>query len=795
MIKKPFTADYIVDLDMSFHSKFIACWDFENHMNTWLLVIFLGVLLAPIICALIVLLFGRWVGKAGLFRIVTGFFGYSWILLVVGLWFFLDQNLIFVKTIFVFFPFYDHVDSIHKSVAPLLVEYAEKPFTWALEGFYRFGGQPWRYIEDAFIINPNRIFGVVDEYTPGGPYDLLYLYETEEDSPFQSYVYAKSFFRTLLSWEIDLGTWFRVYNTEVNFVFLVDGLTLVMLSVVLGISTIVHLYAFDYLRTDPHIIRFIFILNLFTFFMGVFVAAGDLLVMFVGWEGIGICSYLLITFWYTRLQANKAALKALVVNRIGDICILLAMSLFWTLTGTLNYVELSSLTNLAQFKDVTNFNIFVLEGACFFLLLGAFGKSAQFGFHVWLPDAMEGPTPVSALLHAATMVTAGVFLVIRFSFLFLYFPNLLGLMTVFGALTALVAASTAVFQYDIKKIIAFSTCTHLGYMFFACGVGQPLLAFFHLFNHAFFKALLFLAAGSVIHALNDEQDLRKMGGLSQVLPQTFTFFIIGSLSGIGFPYLAGYYSKDLIVEFAFLKLGVASNFLLIVILLTVLLSSLYSFRLIYYVFGGTFNGYRLTYKLAAEAVDYVQYLLIGLTFLSIVSGYFFFDFFVGFNDSILILGLNGPFVYPVGSFLFGELEMLNQGYRWFILMLVFIGLLFAGFLDEFLFFSLLKKQWGVLSVARFFNQGWYFNIFYNIFATYLVRQFYYFYFYFDKGLLEAFGPTGLREGLTHISQFFLQKTQTGYLPFYLVLAFTGVLIFYLYVIFNLFFDVSLIFFY
>jgi proton-translocating NADH-quinone oxidoreductase chain L len=321
-------------------------------------------------------------------------------------------------------------------------------------------------------------------------------------------------------YKLTLGSWIAVDNLIIDWSFNFDSLTLIMLIVVTFISTLVHLYSTEYMAEDPHLFRFMSFLSLFTFFMLILVTANNFLQMFVGWEGVGLSSYLLINFWFTRIQANKSAIKAMLVNRIGDFFILLSLFLIYYLFNTLDYEIVFNLSKTVSYSKINFFNntIPVIDIICFFLFLGAMGKSAQIGLHIWLPDAMEGPTPVSALIHAATMVTAGVFLIARCSFLFEMSPIILNFIVIIGSLTALFASTTGLFQNDIKKVIAYSTCSQLGYMIFACGLSGYDIGIFHLFNHAFFKALLFLAAGAIIHSLNDEQDMRKMGNLIFYLP-------------------------------------------------------------------------------------------------------------------------------------------------------------------------------------------------------------------------------------------------------------------------------------
>lgn len=335
-----------------------------------------------------------------------------------------------------------------------------------------------------------------------------------------------------------------------------------MFLLVTIVSSLVYLYSLSYMLEDPHLIRFSCYITLFTFFMLILVASDNLLQLFFGWEGVGLCSYLLINFWYTRIQANKAAIQALMVNKIGDIAVLIAISASFLVYYSVEFSILFSITPYLLKKTFIffDFSLSSIAFISFLLFIGAVGKSAQIGLHTWLPSAMEGPTPVSALIHAATMVTAGIFLIIRCSPIFEYTDSVLVLITLVGALTSFFAATVGMLQNDLKRIIAYSTCSQLGYMIFACGISNYSAAFFHLFNHGFFKALLFLSAGSIIHGFSDEQDLRKMGGLGKIFPVTYCMFLIGSLALMGFPFLTGFFSKDVILEVAFSQYTVSSMF-------------------------------------------------------------------------------------------------------------------------------------------------------------------------------------------------------------------------------------------
>ena len=426
--------------------------------------------------------------------------------------------------------------------------------------------------------------------------------------------------------------WITSGNFIVDWSIRLDTLTAVMFIVVTTVSACVHLYSIGYMEEDPSKIRFMGYLSLFTFFMLVLVSSNNLLQMFFGWEGVGLASYLLIGFWHHKDSANKAAIKAFVVNRVGDFGYAIGIAGIFYIFGTISFDSIFS--QVDQFSEhqiqFLSFSFPALDFLCFLLFIGAMGKSAQLGLHTWLPDAMEGPTPVSALIHAATMVTAGVFLVARMSPLYEFatFTNLF--ITFIGAATAIFAASIALTQNDIKRVIAYSTCSQLGYMFFAAGVGAYNASIFHLTTHAFFKALLFLSAGSVIHAMHHEQDMRKMGGLFKKIPFTATMMWIGSLAIIGFPYLSGYYSKESILENAFYASNGIAYFAYLVGILTALLTAFYSWRLLFLTFHGENRSNNKTYDHAHESPLVMTAPLFILAIGSIFSGIFFADYFIGY---------------------------------------------------------------------------------------------------------------------------------------------------------------------
>ena len=412
----------------------------------------------------------------------------------------------------------------------------------------------------------------------------------------------------------ELASWMAVGSFEVSWAIRLDSLSAVMLVVITSVSSLVHVYSWGYMSHDPHRARFFAYLSLFTFAMLSLVTADNFIQMFFGWEGVGLASYLLIGFWYKKESANAAAIKAFVTNRVGDFGFALGIMAVFAVFGTVKFDEVFAQIPDMQDAVLTVFgmNFQALELIAFLLFIGAMGKSAQFFLHVWLPDAMEGPTPVSALIHAATMVTAGVFLVCRCFPIYEVAPDTSAFITFIGAVTAIFAATVGLAQNDIKRVIAYSTCSQLGYMFFAAGLGLYSAAMFHLFTHAFFKALLFLGAGSVIHGLHEEQDMRNMGGIYKLLPVTWILMIVGTLAltGVGVPILlgglgfAGFYSKDMILEEAFAmgQEGVTFGMLAFWIgVLAAALTSFYSWRLIFMTFHGKHRGDPETLKHAHES--------------------------------------------------------------------------------------------------------------------------------------------------------------------------------------------------
>ena len=538
---------------------------------------------------------------------------------------------------------------------------------------------------------------------------------------------------------IKLWRWFDSELFTTSFGLQFDSLTSTMLIVITSVSALVHLYSTGYMAGDPHIPRFMSYLSLFTFLMIVLVTSDNYIQLFIGWEGVGLCSYLLINFWLTRLKANTAAMKAMLINRVGDLGLILAIIMILKEFGVL---EFSTISSLLVTSAINKDNVTII---CLFLFIGAIGKSAQLGLHTWLPDAMEGPTPVSALIHAATMVTAGVFLIIRSGPLFEGSPLALIIVTIIGALTAFFAATTGVVQNDLKKVIAYSTCSQLGYMVMVCGISNYSTSLFHLMNHAFFKALLFLSAGSIIHAVNDEQDMRKMGGLIKSIPFTYTMILIGSLSLMGFPYLTGFYSKDLILELTYDKYYIVFAYWLGSF--SVLLTAFYSIRLIYLTFITNTNSNKEALISVNESNWNITIPLILLAFGSIFMGYL--------AKEIVLSSLIPPIIsnsiknIPLLLSLMGAI-LAFVGYNSLIsFKIYYIQLQHKSFNN----FSELYK-WLYHMIYTFLNSAWQFNYVLNHFIVSNIWKFGHLITYrvIDRGLLEIIGPRG-------VSIIFIKLTQ------------------------------------
>nr|YP_008994151.1 NADH dehydrogenase subunit 5 [Jaminaea angkorensis]AGJ71982.1 NADH dehydrogenase subunit 5 [Jaminaea angkorensis] len=549
---------------------------------------------------------------------------------------------------------------------------------------------------------------------------------------------------------IQLGSWISSELMNVEWTFMFDSLTVSMLLAVLIVSSLVHVFSMDYMSADPHNQRFFSYLSMFTFFMLILVTGDNYLIMFVGWEGIGISSYLLINFWFTRIQANKSAIKALTVNRVGDMFLSIAFFAIFLTFGQVDYAVVFSLSPFINEEVITIIGLL--------LLLAAMGKSAQFGLHTWLPDAMEGPTPVSALIHAATLVTAGVYLMLRSSPILEYASTTLITITFVGAITAFFASSTGLLQNDLKRVIAYSTCSQMGYLFIACGLSQYNAALFHLVNHAFFKALLFLSAGAVLHATLDQQDQRKLGGLLGFLPFSYTSILVGSLSLMALPFLTGFYSKDLILELSYGQYLFQGQMAYYLGTISASLTAFYSLRLISLTFLTYPNANKNVYAQAHEANTIVMVVLTVLSLLAIFFGYLARDLYVGVCSDFLSESL---FIHPTHINMveaeFGMSTMMK-------LLPLFATLLGAGlalYLYNItpLFTSTLAGRKGSsintisTELYRFFNGKYYVDVIYNYYVIYsslflgytLSKT-------LDRGLIEMVGPYGLSVSLSKGSE-------------------------------------------
>ncbi len=560
---------------------------------------------------------------------------------------------------------------------------------------------------------------------------------------------------------------------QVDWSIRVDALTVVMLVVVTGVSSLVHVYSIGYMSHDAHRPRFFAYLSLFTFAMLALVTADSFVQLFFGWEGVGLASYLLIGFWYKKPSANAAAIKAFVVNRVGDFGFALGIMAIFFVFGSLDFATVFEAAKGEAGKtfQFAGFDVDILTTICLLLFMGAMGKSAQFLLHTWLPDAMEGPTPVSALIHAATMVTAGVFLVCRCSPLFELAPVALQFVTIVGATTAFFAATVGLFQNDIKRVIAYSTCSQLGYMFFAAGVGAYQAAMFHLFTHAFFKALLFLGSGSVIHALDGEQDMRRMGGLKPVIPATYWLMVIGTLAITGFPFLAGFWSKDAIIESAYAAHSGVGMYAFGMGVIAAAMTSFYSWRLIFMTFNGTYRGDHHTLEHAHESPPVMLVPLFLLAAGAVLAGILFEDSFIGHHQaefwggSIVNLqhhtALEARHHVPVWVFFAPATVML-------------LGLVTAWF------FYIARPTWPALMAARqgplylFLYNKWYFDELYDfLFVRPAKRLGHFLWKTGDGTFIDGLGPDGVSAGIADWTKSIV-RLQSGYVYHYAFAMLIGV---------------------
>ena len=590
-----------------------------------------------------------------------------------------------------------------------------------------------------------------------------------------------------------LTDWIESGLFTINWGFLFDSLTVVMLCVVSSVSFCVHLYSGSYMENDPHIPRFMAYLSLFTGFMLILVTANNYLQMFLGWEGIGLASYLLISFWFSRVQANKAAIKAMLVNRVGDFGLALGMLSIFSLFRSFDYTTIFSLVPL--YKDATfyffGFEIHALTLICVFLFVGSVGKSAQLGLHTWLPDAMEAPTPVSALLHAATLVTAGVFLIARSSFLFEYSSTALFIVAFFGAMTCFFAATVGLVQNDLKRVIAYSTCSQLGYMIFACGLSSYAAAMFHLANHAFFKALLFLSAGCVIHALADEQDIRKIGGLLKITPFSYAMIMIGSVALTGFPFLSGFYSKDVILEIAFAKYSVIGHFSFFLGIFAAFCTAFYSIRLVYLTFIIGVNSQKKVIENSHEGSLQMLIPLFLLSIGSIFSGYIFHDLIIGVGSDFFA---NSIFIFPKNSSAI-DAHFIPQLPKLLPLFVTISGALLAySIYSNFIYLTYRFKLTNIgVKLFTFLNRKWFFDKVYNDYLNQSMLNISLFYTYrnLDKGVFELLGPKGIPSVVYSNSFNVVPKMQSGFIYHYSLMMLIGVLALLTFIFaqdFSIFFD-------
>jgi NADH-quinone oxidoreductase subunit L len=572
---------------------------------------------------------------------------------------------------------------------------------------------------------------------------------------------------------VTIANWMSSGALQVNWALKIDTLTSVMLIVVTTVSSLVHLYSIGYMAEDPHRPRFFAYLSLFTFAMLMLVTADNLVQMFFGWEGVGLASYLLIGFWYKKQSAKDAAMKAFIVNRVGDFGYALGIFLVFVIFGTVN---LDQIFAAAPGQAATTFTFIGIEAnamtiACLLLFMGAMGKSAQFMLHTWLPDAMEGPTPVSALIHAATMVTAGVFMVARLSPVFELSQVALTVVIVVGATTALFAATVGLVQNDIKRVVAYSTCSQLGYMFVALGTGGYALGIYHLFTHAFFKALLFLGAGSVIHAMHHEQDIRNMGGLAKKIPFTATMMLIGTLALTGFPLTAGFYSKDAVIEAAYAAHTPGHVYAFLCVVIAAGMTSFYSWRLWFMTFWGPTRADRHTYDHAHESPLVMLIPLVVLAAGAILAGYPLKGAFIG----------DGHDAFWKGSLFYGKDNHILHDFHkvpgWVVA--APLVMMVSGFVLAWYFYVRRPEIPARIAMQhqglyKFLLNKWYIDEVYDFLfvrpAKWIGR------FFWKKGdgwLIDGFGPDGVSKAVVETTGKVV-KLQTGYLYNYAFAMLIGV---------------------
>ena len=569
---------------------------------------------------------------------------------------------------------------------------------------------------------------------------------------------------------IHLMRWIDVGSLNISWGFYFDSLTVSMLIPVFIVSSLVHVYSIGYMSHDPHNQRFFSYLSLFTFMMVILVTANNFLLMFVGWEGVGICSYLLVSFWFTRISANQSSMSAFLTNRVGDCFLTIGMfAILWSF-GNIDYYTVFSLA------PYYNENLITVVGFC--LLIGAMAKSSQVGLHVWLPMAMEGPTPVSALIHAATMVTAGVYLLMRASPLIEYSSTILILCLWVGAITTVFSSLVGLFQQDIKKVIAYSTMSQLGMMVIAIGLSSYNIALFHLINHAFYKGLLFLGAGAVIHAVADNQDFRKYGGLIYYLPLTYSAMLIASLSLAAIPFMSGFYSKDFILESAYGQYLLSSITVYYIATLGAMFTTLYSVKVLYLTFLSNPNGPLVNYKQAQAAHEGDMFMSIPLIILAVFSiffGYLTKDIFIGLASGFF--SDNSLFIHPLHEITldteFSVPTLFKLLPLFFTLFLSIISLLILEFYPKLVIsFKFSSSGYNIFS---FFNKRFFVELFYNKYITGVVlklggqttKV-------MDKGLVELIGPYGLEKNLINLSRN-INNLSTGVVTSYALYILIGLI--------------------
>jgi len=582
---------------------------------------------------------------------------------------------------------------------------------------------------------------------------------------------------------INIARWIDVESLNVLWSFKFDSLTVSMLLPVLIVSSLVHIYSISYMSHDPHNPRFFSYLSLFTFMMIILVTGNNYLLMFVGWEGVGICSYLLVNFWFTRIAANQSSISAFLTNRVGDCFLTIGIfAILWSF-GNIDYNLVFSLV------PYYNENIITIIGIC--LLIGATAKSSQVGLHIWLPQAMEGPTPVSALIHAATMVTAGVYLLMRSSPLIEYSSTVLVICLWLGAITTIFSSLIGLFQQDIKKVIAYSTMSQLGIMVIGIGLSCYNIALFHLINHAFYKALLFLGAGAVIHSVSDNQDFRKYGGLISFLPLTYSVMLIASLSLLAIPFMTGFYSKDFILESSYGQFYLSSTIIYFIATIGAMFTTLYSAKVLYLTFLTNPNGPLINYKQIHEGDLFINVPLIVLAIFSIFFGYLTKDIFIGLGTNFF--SDNSLFIHPNHEIMLDTEFAVPILFKLLPFILTVLLSLISIILSEFFPKLLINFKFSKLgyNIFSFFNQRFFIELIYN---KYIIE------FIFklggqttkilDKGSIELLGPYGLEKGLINFSNN-INNLSTGIITTYALYILIG-LIFYISLLYFSYYDHNLL---